>query len=519
MNNKLSSRAEKQALLAARRRYGLDNFPQPSHPARQAGRPARLSGRPASPVDRPLSLPKPSKRKRSWLRRALTIMLLAFVVSGGVFGYRIIAAGDNISTADRSILGQLKDLLFSQGSFLAGESDDRVNVLLIGIGGKGHKGEDLADTIMVISYQPSTGTAALLSLPRDLYVQAPGQEYYNKINAVHAFGESQKKGQGAELLRQLVEEMTSLPLHYYVRVDFIAFKNIIDALGGINITIDHSFYDYWHKISFPAGTEKMNGERALAYVRARYSEGSEGGDFKRAARQQQVLLALHDKVFSVQTALDFTGINTILNSLSDNIRTDMQLWEMKRFYELARLIDQTKIHSAVLATGPQGVLTGSTEILGGAPASVLRPRTGDYSEIRSIAQNILTTAPETPAPTSRPADEAGLPADEAGLPAGEVGPSPSPALKPSLVIRNGTNITGLARHTADKLEEDYTIAAIGNAAQRGQTQTIIYILSPDHAPGAAALANTFGWKIENDLPENEPPVNADALVILGADAQ
>lgn len=505
MNNKLSSRAEKQALLAARRRYGLDNFPQPGHPASPISRLAR-------PAGGPLLLPKSPKRKRSWLRRALTIMLLAFVVSGGVFGYRIIAAGDNISTADRSILGQLKDLLFSQGSFLAGESDDRVNVLLIGIGGQGHKGEDLADTIMVISYQPSTGTAALLSLPRDLYVQVPGQEYYSKINAVHAFGESQKKGQGAELLRQLAEEMTSLPLHYYVRVDFIAFKNIIDALGGINITIDHSFYDYWHKISFPAGTEKMNGERALAYVRARYSEGSEGGDFKRAARQQQVLLALRDKVFSAQTALDFTGINTILNSLSDNIRTDMQLWEMKRFYELARLVNQAQTHSTVLATGPQGVLTGSTEVLGGAPASVLRPRTGDYSEIRSIAQNILTTAPETPAPTGRPAGEA-------GLPAGEVGPSPSPALKPSLVIRNGTDITGLARHTADKLEEDYTIAAIGNAAQRGQTQTIIYLLSPDHAPGAAALANTFGWKIENDLPENEPPVNADALIILGADAQ
>ncbi len=507
MNNKLSSRAERQALLAARRRYGLDNFSQPGHPASPVGRPAYQPGG-------PLSLPKSPKRKRSWIRRALTILFLVAAIGGGIFGYRIIAAGDNISTADRSILGQLKDLLFSQGSLLAGESDDRINILLIAIGGEGHKGEDLADTVMVISYQPSTNTAALLSIPRDLYVPVPGQEYYSKINAVHAFGESQKKGQGPELLRQLVQEMTSLPLHYYVRVDFIAFKNIIDAIGGINITIANSFYDYWHKTSFPAGTEKMNSERALAYVRARYIEGSEGGDFKRAARQQQVLLALRDKVFSVQTALDFTGINTILNSLTDNIRTDMQLWEMKRFYELARLIDQAQVHSAVLTTGPQGVLTGNTEILGGTPASVLRPRTGDYSEIQAIAQNILTTASEnTPLPAATETPPPASPSAE------QASPSPSPVLKPSLVIRNGTDITGLAKRTADKLEEEgYVVAAIGNAAQRGVAQTIIYPLSPDHAQGAAALADTFGWKLENNLPENESPVNADALIILGPDA-
>ena len=106
----------------------------------------------------------------------------------------------------------------------------------------------------------------------------------------------------------------------------------------------------------------------------------------------------------------------------------------------------------------------------------------------------------------------------ADLSAEQTSPSPSPVLKPSLVIRNGTDITGLARRIADKLEEDYTIAAIGNAAQRGQTQTIIYLLSPDYAQGAADLANTLGWKLENNLPENESPVNADALIILGTDA-
>lgn len=502
MTGKSSSNAERQALLAARRRYGVGPLPRQDYPTKLVHPP------PFKPVP-------PRSHPRSWVRRALLISILIAAIGGGIFGYKVIAAGDNISTADRSILGQLKDLLFSGSSLLAGESGNRINILLIAVGGQGHKGEDLADTIMVISYQPSSNKAALLSIPRDLYVPVPGQEYYSKINAVHAFGESQKKDRGPELMRELIQDMTSLPIHYYVRVDFTAFKNIVDAIGGINITIDNSFYDYWHKISFPAGTEKMNGERALAYVRARYIEGSEGGDFKRAGRQQQVLLALRDKVFSVQTALDFSRANAILNSLADNIRTDMQLWEMKRFYELARLIDQSQIHSAVLTTGPKGVLTGGTEVLGGVPASVLRPRTGDYTEIQTIARNILENPPDTTASTvtSPPAVASGE-----GGPDTENKPTPSPQ-QPSLEIRNGTTITGLAGRTADKLEEqDYPVTAVGNAAKRGQTQTYIYLLSLDYTAGAAILADSLKAETEQGLPEGEPATDADVLIILGSDA-
>lgn len=507
MTYKSSSNIERRALLAARRRYGVGGLPRQSvgssEPPGRSGGPVRLNNLP--PHDTPKRKPT-----RSWLKRVLLAIVLIAAIGGGTLGYKIIAAGDNISTADRSILGQLKDLLFAGDSLLKGESQDRINILLIAIGGEGHKGEDLADTIMIISYQPSTNKAALLSIPRDLYVQVPGQEYYSKINAVHSFGESQKKDQGPELMSELVQDITSLPIHYYMRVDFTAFKNIIDAVGGINITINNSFYDYWHKISFPAGTEKMNGERALAFVRARYIEGPEGGDFKRAARQQQVLLALRDKVFSVQTALDFTRANAILNSLADNIRTDMQLWEMKRFYELARLIDQSQVHSAVLTTGPKGVLTGGTEVLGGVPASVLRPRTGDYNEIRQIALNILdspstVTSPAPPEITSEP-----KPAD------------PTPSLSPpklSLEIRNGTTITGLAGRTADRLEKQgYTVTNVGNAARRGQTQTYLYLLSPEYEVSAKELAASLNAELESGIPEGEPAADADTLLILGTDS-
>lgn len=463
------------------------------------------------------------RRKGSWLRRSLLIIVALFTLGAGVFGYKILAASNRISTADRSLLGQLRDLLFRSSEKLQGEEDGRINIMLLAVGGEGHSGETLADTIMVASIRPhpdKPSEVALLSIPRDLYVQVPGEEYFSKINAVHAYGEAKEKDHGPEVLDTKVEEITGLPIHYYVRVDFTAFKHIVDAVGGLTITIDRSFFDYWHKIDFQAGTEKMNGERALAYVRARYIEGPEGGDFRRATRQQQVLLALQDKVFSVQTAFDFTAINSILNSLSDNIRTDMHLWEMKRFYELARSIDRSQVHSTVLTTGPNSVLEGGTEMLGGTPASILRPRTGDYSEIQSLAQNIFDgkilkeALPEGESnPTPPPDEQTGL---ATGLPA-----TPAPvASKPSVEIRNGTNVTGLAARFQEKLrKEGYEVKSIGNAKNRSTSKTTVYSLDGKYVDAATSLAEDLHAQADSGLPSDESSTEANTLIILGADAE
>ncbi|MGH7927585.1 MAG: LCP family protein, partial [Candidatus Binatia bacterium] len=295
-----------------------------------------------------------------------------------------------------------------------------------------------------------------------------------------------------------------------------AFKSLVDAVGGVNITIENSFFDYWHKISFPAGTEHMNGERALAYVRARYVEGPEGGDFRRGARQQQVLLALREKIFSVNTALDFGTLTSILNSLSDDIRTDMELWEMKRFFELSRLINPKEVKSVVLDTGHNGVLVGGTELLGDAPAAVLRPRTGDYSEIQAIAANIFSDEVGTNI-TATPASELQeTPASDTAQP--ESAEAPEEEL-PILEIRNGTNITGLAKQTSDSFEEDgYTVAAIGNAATRDRQETVVYALKTSASDGAQQVAEILEAEADTGLPEGEAESSADVLIILGTDA-
>lgn len=436
------------------------------------------------------------------------LLVIFLVVLGGIFGYKILAAGNKISVAERSILGQLKDLLFNSGKSLKGEKEDRINILLIAIGGEGHSGENLADSIIIASIRPSTGQASLLSIPRDLYVQVPHEDYYSKINAVHAYGEAKGKDKGPALLREEVETVTGIPIHYFARIDFTAFKHIVDAVGGIDITIPNTFFDYWHKISFPAGTEHMNGERALAYVRARYIEGPEGGDFKRAARQQQVLLAIREKVFSASTAVDFTAANKILDSLSDNVRTDMELWEMKRFYELARTFQHDALKSAVLSTGPKGVLVGSTEIMGGLPASILKTRTGDFSEIQAIARDMFSathTVTNTPAPP-----------ESTPTPTAEQEKDPKDI---TVEIQNGTTINGLAARVRTTIQEKgYTVSAIGNAANRSEKTTVVYILTDDGDAAGKTIAKLLNAKTSTKLPDGVSKSSTDILVIVGEDA-
>lgn len=461
------------------------------------------------------------------IRGVLIALVITGIIGAGFFGFKILSAGNNISTAKQSIIGQLSDLLFKSGNQLKGEKDGRINVLLMAIGGDGHDGPNLSDTIMIASIQPKEKKIALLSLPRDLYVQVPGQQFYSKLNAVNAYGEAQKKGSGADLLAQGVEDITGLHMHYFIRIDFTAFKKIVDSVGGVNIKIDNGFFDYWHKIAFPTGTETMNGDRALAYVRARYVDGPEGGDFKRTARQQQLVLAIREKVFSVKTALDFTAISGIFSSLSENIKTDMQTWEMKRFFELFRQIDPSSYKSDVMTTGPNGILKTDTVVLGGVPASVLKTRTGDFSEIKILAQNMFLPSTGTNLEDKQP-DSTKLPINNTSdtipktSPSPSVSPSvsssPSAEVPPTIEIRNGTAKNGLAGKTSAQIKKlGYKVIATGNAQSNTIDKTTVYAPKVTQADDAQKIASSLNASSATDFPTSEAKTTADILIILGAD--
>ena len=248
-----------------------------------------------------------------------------------------------------------------------GEKEGRINIALLGMRGEHvSSGGLLADTIMIISIKPAEKKASLISVPRDLYVLVPGTSDQQKINAVHFYGEERGKGQGLEAMKQILSEVSGVPIHYAISINFEGFQKIIDDLDGIDITLAEPFtealqfdephvcdpnvftvptgtfenkIDHRGKIvasyplclnpdkecggtfSLPAGQNHLNGEAALCYARSRVTSS----DFERARRQQEVLKTMQKKALSLGTLTDFGRISALLDTLGDNARTDMQV--------------------------------------------------------------------------------------------------------------------------------------------------------------------------------------------------
>ncbi len=452
--------------------------------------------------------------KRTLLRNTGIVLLFIILITGGLFSAKILTVGKNILNPDRSIVAQITDLLFRRNRSLLGEEHGQVNILLVGVGGEGHDGEDLADAIMIAMVRPEDKQVAFLSIPRDLYVQIPDSQNWQRINAIHAIGEQRdERHGGVKLLRQKVEEIAGIDIHYYGRVDFTAYKHIIDEVGGVEVTIEDSFFDYLHEISFPAGTERMSGERALAYIRARYVEGPQGGDFKRAERQQDVLIALRDKVFSPSTAFDLRKASGILDALSGNVVTNFTLSELKYLGDIIREIPHEEMRTSVLTTGPDGLLIGKPQILGGRPAATLQPRAGidDYGEIQQFIQELFDThvTAEAPTPTATP------------TPAPTPTPSSIEDEEPSVEVRNGTLIQGLASRAASSFRDnDFTVTAIGNASRQDRERTILVDLTDgEKTTSRDALIAILKDTQVVQFPETEASSTADFLIILGSDAE
>lgn len=271
----------------------------------------------------------------------------------------------------------------------AGYKADRINILLIGVGGPTHPGEgkDLADAIMVLSLKPSTRQVALTSMPRDLYVQIDHVGVH-RLNAAHGIGEDDGyKGGGPGLLMDTVAGIVGEPMHAYIRIDFAAFEKIIDELGGVDIYVYRPFYDYMFKDQFRAGWQHMMGKRALRYARARYVAGSaEGNNFARELRQQQVITALRDKLHSLsaQQALKLVQIAHSVSQYSD---TNLTTGQMIELYSLFRDIKPESVRHVSLAPFLDiFMVTNPAD-----PGEAVRPRTGNYGEIQSVMRTVFTS--------------------------------------------------------------------------------------------------------------------------------
>jgi len=339
---------------------------------------------------------EPNKKKgffrKRWIKVLLVIILLA-LATGGWAMYKTGSTLGKISTKDGFFSSLWKSLPGVGSDQLQGQKEGQINVLLLGMRGNDMPGGGLlADSIMIVSIRPEENKIALMSIPRDLYVQDPGTSSQSKINAINAIYEDKSEGKGMEMMKQVVSEITGLPIHYVVRIDFKGFKEMVEAVGGIDVYLDNPFSEPTQfegeaasNFSLPAGKNHLNGTEALFFVRARYASS----DFERARRQQQVLIALKDKMLSLGTLSDFTKVNNILNILGDDVRADMDTSEMKKFFDLANKIQDPKIKQRVFDTTPEGLLYDSKADTPEGKTYILLPEGGNYDKIHEACRNIF----------------------------------------------------------------------------------------------------------------------------------
>ena len=345
---------------------------------------------------------KRALRKLSWKILLFMIMIIISIVF--FFLWKIYATTKRITTSTQpTTLSQdvqtiLSPIMPSTNKYvLRGENEGRINILLLGAAGEHKPGGNLTDTIMIMSIDTKNNKVALLSLPRDLYVPIGESNSFTKINSLYKISLAQNKG--ADLLKQDVEKITGLTMNYYMVVDFDAFSKIIDDINGINITVERDIYDttypgpnYSYELfALKKGTYLLGGDVALKYVRERHDDPE--GDFGRAKRQQQVIQSVKSRMFSMQTIFNVVAINNVLDTLGDNIKTDMSFNDIEKFISLSKAVDTQNITNVVIdAWKPDSLLKVSHVMVGDVAAFILVPRVGNYSEINDVAKNIFDQA-------------------------------------------------------------------------------------------------------------------------------
>lgn len=236
----------------------------------------------------------------------------------------------------------------------------KTNILLLGIGGGTHEGADLTDTMMVISLASEERGAAFISIPRDIW----SDTLKDRVNSAYHYGEAKKEGGGLLLAKVISEDVVGIPIHYTLLVDFSGFKEIIDLVGGIDVNVMVAFTDndypiagkeketcpddpanrcVYETVRFDAGRQRMDGERALKYVRSRNAEGDEGSDFARSRRQQEVMVALKDTLVHPTRWFSLGRMNQLIGVLDRATETDMNLGELATVAKRIGRVDNSRI--------------------------------------------------------------------------------------------------------------------------------------------------------------------------------
>ena len=269
------------------------------------------------------------------------------------------------------------------GGYAAQAAAPRTNVLVLGLDRRPGQGDAVrSDVMMLVGADPQVPSLALLSIPRDLYVEIPGHGK-SRINAAHIWGESSNPGGGPELAMATVRQNFGVDVRYYVRVDFDAFRAVVDAAGGIDVTVEERIIDNAYptedygtmRIEIPAGEQHMDGELALQYARTRHASS----DFDRAARQQQVVMALVRKLASPE---GLARLPSVARAGLEHIDTNLGPVEMVQLGVTALRVGPDEVQHQVI---DRDMVQSWTTPTGGA---VLLPR---WDVIRPVVAALFGT--------------------------------------------------------------------------------------------------------------------------------
>lgn len=434
---------------------------------------------------------------RRWtLRGAIAVVIMVLIVGGFLFSQGFF----NLNKSFHGNPAALKS--GTNQDLLKGESDGRINILLMGRGGGNHDGPDLTDTMMLDSIDVVNHTSTLISIPRDLWVDVPNQGAM-KINSAFETGEFKYLGStspgstnpnaiqaGFDEADQTVESVLGVTIHYNVLVSFQAFQEAVDTVNGVTVNVPSDLVDptmAWENGKNPvlakAGTDNFNGKQALNYVRSRETTS----DFARGQRQRAVLLALKNKIETLGTLSNPFKIAKLAKTFGNNVQSDLSLKDATRLYGIVKGISDNKTTSVGLADSPNNYITTGTL----AGQSIALPTAGlfKYDDIQAYIRSQLKDPY---------------------------------IIKENAEIRvlNGTPVSGLAETKANELKAaGYNVSSIGNAPNTSFVQTTLVDLSHGRDKHTRHyLEQRLGLTATTDLPDSSVQTNgADFVIILGSD--
>ena len=449
-------------------------------------------------------------RAKNKIIRIINIVFLVLAIAVGVYMYGFVAnfvkemtivnlpgapVVDQPQNGDANATQAATPEIEAQSTVEAWDGVSRVNVLLLGLDYRDWEAGETprSDTMILFSVDPVGNTASMLSIPRDLWVFVPNFDYY-KITMAYFLGEEYNlPGGGPQLAVDTVEQFLGVPIQYFAQVDFAAFMSFIDEIGGVKVTPsrDVTVEEFGSQIDYEqvlkAGEQyTLPGSLALSYARNRY-DGE--GDFDRAARQQQVIMAIIDRITQYdQLPSLIAKAPELYSSLSSGIKTNMDLSTLIKLASLMINIPTDNFQKSVIGTD-MVVMTKSPDGL-----DILKPVT---DKIRDLRDQLFSSGGL--GPMAGATENSTLIKDEAA----------------SVLIQNSTQDASIASRTVSYLQQQGINAVETASGDLGYPTTIIVYHSKPYT--VAYLANLMNVASTNIQFSYDPASTVDIAVLLGSD--